>query len=103
MDEGKPEKVFKNSVCGINSSVARKIVRDKFLKDFRIEFNEKDLTYNENENRYDIILKVEMNGMGEKDKKKLKERIHDLETSKEFFKVFKVIEVQNVSRTKVEL
>lgn len=82
MFEGKPQ--FKPSISGINDTVARKIARSKFKESFN------DLIYNKGENRYDLSIKVDLSGMSDKEKKKLKDEITAFENDKEWKNTFKV-------------
>lgn len=82
MYEGKAP--FKPSICGINDSVARKIARREFKESFN------DLVYNKTENRFDVSIKIDIASMGEKDKKKLKDKIAEFEQDVEWKNCFKV-------------
>lgn len=74
----------KVSICSINDSVARKIARREFKESFS------NLVYSKEHDRFVISIKVRIQEMSEKEKKKLKEQIAEFEQEKEWINVFKV-------------
>lgn len=82
----------KVSLCSINDSVARKISRREFKELFS------NLKYSKEHDRFVVFIKVRIQEMSEKEKKKLKDKIAEFEQDEEWINVFKV-EVLN----KIEL
>ena len=76
-------------VRGINETVAKKIARAEFKSSYV------SLVYNEVQDQYLISIKENIDGMNEKEKKKLKEKIEEFERDKEWKNAFKV-EVLNI-------
>ena len=74
----------KISLCGINPSVGRRIAEGEFQELFS------ELEYNEKADRFVISLKVNADELGDKERKKLKDKIFIFENKKQWKNVFKV-------------
>lgn len=77
-------------LCGINPSVGRKMAKGEFKELYC------DLEYEHEVDRYMVSLKVNMDELGEKERKKLKERISDFENNSEWKNVFRITVLNKV-------